>query len=51
MCPRPALLVSANVAERDLGSVVGDISSHPDSANVQFAQRATFIQYGGQFGV
>ena len=41
------IVVSANVAERDLGSVVGDIQSQIQK-NVQLPN-GYFIQYGGQF--
>nr|WP_264314191.1 efflux RND transporter permease subunit [Pseudanabaena sp. PCC 7367] len=41
------IVVSANVAERDLGSVVGDIQAQIKQ-NVQLPQ-GYFIQYGGQF--
>jgi nickel/cobalt tolerance cation efflux system protein len=41
------IVVSANVAERDLGSVVGDIQAQIQQ-NVQLPS-GYFIQYGGQF--
>jgi nickel/cobalt tolerance cation efflux system protein len=41
------IVVSANVAERDLGSVVGDIQAQIQQ-NVQLPN-GYFIQYGGQF--
>jgi nickel/cobalt tolerance cation efflux system protein len=41
------IVVSANVAERDLGSVVGDIQAQIQQ-NIQLPQ-GYFIQYGGQF--
>lgn len=41
------IVVSANVAERDLGSVVGDIQSQIQQT-VQLPE-GYFIQYGGQF--
>ena len=41
------IVVSANVAERDLGSVVGDIQAQIQE-NVQLPN-GYFIQYGGQF--
>jgi len=41
------IVVSANVAERDLGSVVGDIQAQIKQ-NVQLPN-GYFIQYGGQF--
>ncbi len=41
------IVVSANVAERDLGSVVGDIQK-TIRANIQLP-KGYFIQYGGQF--
>jgi nickel/cobalt tolerance cation efflux system protein len=41
------IVVSANVAERDLGSVVGDIQTHIRE-KVQLP-KGYFIQYGGQF--
>lgn len=41
------IVVSANVAERDLGSVVGDIQAQIQQ-NVQMPS-GYFIQYGGQF--
>lgn len=41
------IVVSANVAERDLGSVVGDIQA-TIRQNLQLPQ-GYFIQYGGQF--
>lgn len=41
------IVVSANVADRDLGSVVGDIQSQIQK-NIQLPN-GYFIQYGGQF--
>jgi nickel/cobalt tolerance cation efflux system protein len=41
------IVVSANVADRDLGSVVGDIQAQIQQ-NIQLPQ-GYFIQYGGQF--
>jgi cation efflux system protein involved in nickel and cobalt tolerance len=41
------IVVSTNVAERDLGSVVGDIQAQIQQ-KVQLL-KGYFIQYGGQF--